>query len=87
MSIDLVPDQVLKTAQKAAALIGDGLYGVDLKMIEDKVFVVEVNDNPNIDAGIEDFKLKDKLYEIIIDSLFNRIEIAKNIQKINLRRQ
>lgn len=87
LSIDKVPELVLKTAQKAAGLIGDGLYGVDLKMIGDKVYVVEVNDNPNIDAGIEDFELKDKLYEIIIDSLYNRIEIAKNIQKIDFRRQ
>lgn len=79
-----VPEAVLKTASKAAALIGDGLYGVDLKMIEDKVYVVEVNDNPNIDAGIEDLVLGDTLYETLIDSFINRIEAAKNIQKISL---
>jgi glutathione synthase/RimK-type ligase-like ATP-grasp enzyme/ribosomal protein S18 acetylase RimI-like enzyme len=85
LSIDMVPEIVLKTALKASSLIGDGLYGVDLKLIDGKVYVVEVNDNPNIDAGIEDLVLKDKLYDIIIGSFINRIEIAKNIQKINIR--
>lgn len=86
MSIDRVPEIVVQTAIKAAALIGDGLYGVDLKMIDDKVYVVEVNDNPNIDADIEDYELKDKLYDLIIESIYQRIEIAKNIQKIDFRR-
>ncbi len=85
ISIEQVPDIVVKTALKATALIGDGLYGVDLKMIGDKVYVVEVNDNPNIDADIEDEVLKEELYNIIINSLYNRIEIAKNIQRINFR--
>lgn len=87
LSINLVPKIVLQTALKASALIGDGLYGVDLKMIDGKVYVVEVNDNPNIDADIEDFELKDKLYDIIIDSIYNRIELAKNIQRIDFRRE
>jgi glutathione synthase/RimK-type ligase-like ATP-grasp enzyme/ribosomal protein S18 acetylase RimI-like enzyme len=83
LPVGSVPEIVLKTALKAAALIGDGLYGVDLKMINNKVYVVEVNDNPNIDAGIEDRILKDTLYDLIIESIYNRIELAKNIQKIN----
>lgn len=82
LNIADVPDKVIQTALKASALIGDGLYGVDLKMVGDKVYVVEVNDNPNIDAGIEDLILKDGLYEKVIDSLINRIELAKNIQNI-----
>jgi glutathione synthase/RimK-type ligase-like ATP-grasp enzyme/ribosomal protein S18 acetylase RimI-like enzyme len=84
-SIDMVPQSVLRTAIKAASLIGDGLFGVDLKMINGKVYVVEVNDNPNIDAGIEDQVLGDKLYEQIIDSICRRIEISKNIRKIVVR--
>ncbi|MBI9037932.1 MAG: GNAT family N-acetyltransferase [Bacteroidales bacterium] len=85
MSISMVPKNVLQTALKASALIGDGLYGVDLKLIDDKVYVVEVNDNPNIDAGIEDLELKEKLYDLIMESIFQRIEIAKNVQKIDFR--
>lgn len=85
LSIDQVPDVVIQTALKASALIGDGLYGVDLKMIDGKVYVVEVNDNPNIDADIEDLVLKDKLYDQIIESIYNRIEISKNVQRIDFR--
>jgi len=84
-SIDAVPQNVLKTAIKAASLMGDGLYGVDLKLVNGKVYVVEVNDNPNIDAGIEDLVLGDRLYDQIIDSFSRRIEITKNVQKIGIR--
>ena len=83
LNIDDVPADIVKTALKAASLIGDGLYGVDLKLVNGKVYVVEVNDNPNLDYGIEDIVLKDQLYETLIDSIVNRIEIAKNIRKIN----
>jgi glutathione synthase/RimK-type ligase-like ATP-grasp enzyme/ribosomal protein S18 acetylase RimI-like enzyme len=79
VSLDEAPEEVVKTAVKAASLIGDGLYGVDLKMVNDEVYVIEINDNPNIDAGIEDYALKDELYSKIIRSLFNRIEINRNI--------
>jgi glutathione synthase/RimK-type ligase-like ATP-grasp enzyme/ribosomal protein S18 acetylase RimI-like enzyme len=83
LSIEEVPDIVVKTAIKASSLMGDGLYGVDMKVINGKVYVVEVNDNPNIDYGIEDLILKDKLYETIIESFINRIKIAKDINTIN----
>ena len=33
--------------------MGDGLYGVDLKQTSKGVYVIEVNDNPNIDAGLK----------------------------------
>lgn len=69
-----VPEQVLKTAQKSVRLIGDGLYGVDIKEINGKAFVIEVNDNPSIDAGVEDEVLKEDLYKIIIQSFKKRIE-------------
>jgi glutathione synthase/RimK-type ligase-like ATP-grasp enzyme/ribosomal protein S18 acetylase RimI-like enzyme len=77
--LDEVPVAVIKTAVKAASLIGDGLYGVDLKMLNNEVYVIEVNDNPNIDAGIEDAILKDELYSKLMRSLVNRIEINRNI--------
>jgi glutathione synthase/RimK-type ligase-like ATP-grasp enzyme/ribosomal protein S18 acetylase RimI-like enzyme len=79
VAIEDVPEIVIKTALKAAALIGDGLYGVDLKMINGEVYVIEINDNPNIDADVEDLILKDELYTKIVRSLLNRIEINRNI--------
>ncbi|MEG2005329.1 MAG: RimK family protein, partial [Bilophila sp.] len=57
-----VPPHVLKTALDAANLIGDGLYGVDLKEINGVPYIIEVNDNPSLDAGIEDEVLGQDLY-------------------------
>ena len=79
VAIKDVPEAVVKTAVKAASLIGDGLSGVDLKMVNGEVYVIEINDNPNIDADVEDDILKDELYTRIIRSLKNRIEINRNI--------
>lgn len=50
------------TAVKAANLIGKGLYGVDLKMVDDKAYVIEINDNPSIDHGLEDAIIGDEMY-------------------------
>lgn len=82
--IEEVPPVVLSTALKAAALIGDGLYGVDLKYVDNKVYVIEVNDNPNVDAGVEDEILGDDLYKMIVDAFVERIELLKNTKHINL---
>ena len=75
--IDKVPELVIDTARRAAALIGDGLYGVDLKQNENGVFVIEVNDNPNIDGGVEDKVLKGALYERLIQEFTRRIDKAR----------
>jgi len=75
--LEHVPVAVLSTAVKAAKLIGDGLYGVDLKEVGEKVCVIEVNDNPNIDSGFEDRVLKDELYERIMRVFLARIQQRK----------
>jgi len=56
------PPAVIDVGLRAAQLIGDGLYGVDIKETSDGIFVVEVNDNPNIDHGIEDAAEKDQVW-------------------------
>ncbi|MEZ5277270.1 MAG: RimK family protein [Opitutaceae bacterium] len=71
------PAEVVETALNAANLIGDGLYGVDMKQKDGRVFVIEVNDNPNVDSGIEDQHLGPALYERFIQSLLVRIEKSK----------
>lgn len=75
--LSAVPPRVLGTALKAANLIGDGLYGVDLKQNGGRVYVIEVNDNPNLDAGYEDAILGDELYTRILQVLVDRIERRK----------
>jgi glutathione synthase/RimK-type ligase-like ATP-grasp enzyme len=74
LAVDAAPAEVVNVATKAASLIGWGLYGVDLKQTDRGVFVVEVNDNPNIDAGVEDAVLKDGLYRAVIGDLVRRLE-------------
>jgi glutathione synthase/RimK-type ligase-like ATP-grasp enzyme len=79
-----VPEKVLKTAVKAANQIGDGLYGVDLKQIGNEVFVIEVNDNPSIEAGIEDAVMKDHLYLTIMKSFKDRLESIRQVKELHL---
>ncbi|PIW28132.1 MAG: RimK family alpha-L-glutamate ligase [Rhodospirillales bacterium CG15_BIG_FIL_POST_REV_8_21_14_020_66_15] len=78
LPVDAAPPAVVETARRAAGLIGDGLYGVDLKETENGVFVIEVNDNPNIDAGVEDKVLKGALYGRVIDEFIRRIDKARS---------
>ena len=42
--------------------IGDGFYGVDIKETDDGFIVMEVNDNPNLEHGIEDQVGKDEIW-------------------------
>jgi len=69
-----VPEHVLDVAVRASRLIGDGLYGIDLKQIDNKVYVIEINDNPSIDAGFEDVVIKDRIYDIVMKSFLRRIK-------------
>ncbi|MDX1466351.1 MAG: RimK family protein [Halomonas sp.] len=69
-----VPPAVIRAALKATRLIGDGFYGVDIKQAGERVVVIEVNDNPNVDAGIEDAVLGRALYERIMAVFLARME-------------
>lgn len=71
------PRAVLRAAKRAAALVGDGLYGVDLKQVGRRVLVIEVNDNPNIDVGAEDAILGNELYETILSGMRDRLETRR----------
>ncbi|GAB4351824.1 MAG: RimK family protein [Immundisolibacter sp.] len=78
VAIDDAPAMVVKTALAAANLIGDGFYGVDLKQFGERVVVIEVNDNPNVDPGVEDAVLGDRLYERILGDLIRRLDERRN---------
>ena len=69
-----VPKAVLEAALKATQPIGNGLYGVDVKEKDGKGFVIEVNDNPSIDRGVEDLYLGDELYHLIMAEFLRRME-------------
>ncbi len=69
-----VPKAILKNALKATSFIGKGLYGVDLKLVDDRAVVIEINDNPSIDHGVEDEILGDELYYRIINYFVRHLE-------------
>lgn len=79
LGVHQVPKQVLKTAIRSANLIGNGLYGVDLKQVGDRCVVIEINDNPNIDTGVETDYLGDDLYRIILDEFLRRMEKQRQL--------
>ncbi|WP_029007660.1 RimK family protein [Azospirillum halopraeferens] len=72
--VEEAPPEVVETAVKAAALIGDGLYGVDLKQNDRGIHVIEINDNPSLDQGVEDARLKDELYLTVMREFLRRLE-------------
>lgn len=69
-----VPRAVLKAALEVANAFGDGLYGVDLKQRGDEVFIIEVNDNPSIDNGVEDAWAGEGLYDTIMEEFRQRLD-------------
>jgi len=75
--LEEVPRGVLRNALRAASVVGDGLYGVDVKQKGRRCFVIEVNDNPTMDAGVEDTRLGTELYRRVMQVLFDRVERLK----------
>lgn len=76
VSLEEVPEKVIEYALAATRRIGRGLYGVDLKVLDDgRVVVTEVNDNPNLDAGCEDGFLGDELYDRIIAHFIKALDL------------
>ena len=86
LHVEDCPPRILEVAVKAVkAIMGDferpgappgagGLYGVDIKEVRGEPFVIEVNECPNIDHGVEDLALGDDLYRRIIGALKRSVE-------------
>lgn len=74
VQLGAAPPLVLDTGLRAARLIGEGFYGVDLKETGEGVFVIEVNDNPNLDHGTEDQAEKDAVWVGLTDWFTRRLE-------------
>ena len=74
MAVEKVPRQVIKTALKAAKCMGDGFYGVDLKVSGERVVIIEVNDNPSIDMGVEDLHNGHLLYQQIMGIMLKKLD-------------
>jgi glutathione synthase/RimK-type ligase-like ATP-grasp enzyme len=78
LKLEDVPPEVVRLAVRSTAPIGAGLYGVDIKQTRDRVVLIEVNDNPSIDAGVEDAGLGEELYRNIMAELLRRMEAKRN---------
>ena len=72
--IEDTPAPVTAPALRAANLVGDGFYGVDIKEINGRYMVMEVNDNPSVDAGFEDAVYKDQVYTAVMQTFLDRLE-------------
>ena len=68
------PPEVVEAALRAARLIGEGLYGVDLKETAGGPVVIEINDNPNLDIGYEDAADGNAVYEDLVEFFVRRVE-------------
>lgn len=77
MPMSDVPESVLDTALRATRPIGDGFYGVDLKERDGKGCIIEVNDNPNVDRGVEDKYLGMDLYRRFMATMLKRMEARR----------
>lgn len=74
LDVSQVPPTVLDVAVRSSRAIGNGLYGVDLKQVGNRCKVIEVNDNPSLDADVEDQFLGDELYHRIMSYFLARLE-------------
>ncbi|ESR26160.1 RimK family protein [Lutibaculum baratangense] len=74
-SFENAPQDVLDIGVRSARLIGDGLYGVDIKQNADGVFVIEVNDNPNMEHGVEDAVEKDRVWSRLAKWFHDRLDV------------
>jgi glutathione synthase/RimK-type ligase-like ATP-grasp enzyme len=80
-AIGEAPMEAVKLAVRAASLVGDGFYGVDVKERDGKFYVMEINDNPNVDAGCEDKVLKEELYLAVMRVFRDRLDrIGKQVR-------
>jgi glutathione synthase/RimK-type ligase-like ATP-grasp enzyme len=74
LAIADAPPQVVEVALSAARAIGAGLYGVDVKETPGGIVVIEVNDNPNLDHGLEDQVGKEEIWSRILQWFVKRLE-------------
>ena len=74
MAVAAAPREIVETGVRAARLIGRGLYGVDIKASERGVFVIEVNDNPNLVHDVEDAAEGDAVWRRLAGWFLRRLQ-------------
>jgi glutathione synthase/RimK-type ligase-like ATP-grasp enzyme len=74
LAIAAAPRDVVEIGVRAARLIGRGLYGVDVKKNDRGVFVIEVNDNPNLVHDVEDAAERDEVWRRLAGWFLKRLQ-------------
>ena len=82
IAVQHAPRDVLQLALRTANAIGDGFYGVDIKTVNGGHVLMEINDNPNVDRGIEDAVLGDELYERVMKVFKARVDAEKQFKPV-----
>ncbi len=77
LRIEDAPPGVIDLGVRAANAIGDGFYGVDIKEVDGRYVVIEVNDNPSVERGVEDQVLGEALYDAVMQVFRARLEAAR----------
>jgi glutathione synthase/RimK-type ligase-like ATP-grasp enzyme len=77
IAVQHAPREVIQLALKTANAIGDGFYGVDIKTVAGRHVLIEINDNPSVDTGVEDLVLGDELYERVMKVFKARVDAGK----------
>ena len=72
--LDQAPPNLIDVAVRAARPIGAGFYGVNIKETDHGFIVMEVNDNPNLDHGVEDQIGKDEIWTRVLKWFIERFE-------------
>jgi len=72
--LDQAPPGLIDIAVRAARPIGEGFYGIDIKESDRGFVVMEVNDNPNLDHGVEDQVGKDEIWTRLLKWYVERFE-------------
>src|SRR5215471_1331102 len=72
--LDQAPTDIIDVATRAAKPIGEGFYGVDIKQTDAGLVVMEVNDNPNLEHGVEDQVGKDEIWVRLLKWFVDRFE-------------
>jgi len=82
ITIESIPSKVMNAAYLCISLMDKGLYGIDIKETNNSVYVIEINDNPSIDAGTEDTIYGKAIYDKIIEWFKIRIILGSYKEKL-----
>lgn len=68
------PKEIMQLALRATnECYGNDLFGVDIKEKDGELYLIEVNDNPSVDAGADD-GLGDEIYHEVMQCFKRRID-------------